>query len=153
MTDADPRAALAIRLAGAWHGVPAGVMLSLDDGEVVARNWLCAADAAQAHADAQTAAVIAEWREVLVREVRRFVAAEGDAIAAQQERDAERAANATLRAELAAAQDARVRAEREAERMREALSGLLADTQHAEHACADAGCPVRAARDALEGGR
>lgn len=45
----------------------------------------------------------------------------------------------------------RLLAEKDAEiaRLREALAGLLNDTQHSEHNCGDPQCPVDAARAAL----
>lgn len=38
-------------------------------------------------------------------------------------------------------------------RLRAALRDLLADTQHARHACGDPDCPAARARAVLEGGR
>ena len=46
-------------------------------------------------------------------------------------------------------QDTMFEAANEIERLRAALRGLLADTQHAEHDCGDADCPVALARAAL----
>jgi len=40
-------------------------------------------------------------------------------------------------------------ANEEIKRLREALAGLLSDTQHSEHNCKDKHCPVKSARAAL----